>query len=73
LADGEDKGKDETLTGRMVNQKDLLQMEIEVMQAETIEGNRDVSDAAKRAISKETAWQKTFICTMRRKMMKMLT
>ena len=48
-------------------------MEIEVTLPEMIKESRDVSDAAKRAISKETAWQKTFICTMRRKMMKMLT
>ncbi len=47
-------------------------MEIEIMQAEMIEGNRDISDVTKRAILKGTAWQKTFICTMRRIMIKML-
>ena len=48
-------------------------MEIEVMQAEMIEENRDISDVVKRDILKGTAWQKTFICTMRKRMMKMLT
>ncbi len=47
-------------------------MKIKVMQAEMIEGNRDVLDVVKRAISKGTAWQKMFICTMRRRMMKTL-
>jgi len=40
----------------MVNQKDLLQMVIEVMLSEMIEVNKDVLDVAKRGISKETAW-----------------
>ncbi len=39
----------------MINQKNLSQMVIEVMPPEMIEKNRDVSDVAKRAISKETA------------------
>ncbi len=47
-------------------------MEIEVMQAEMIEENRDISDVVKRDILKGTAWQKTFICTIRRKTIKML-
>jgi len=58
LTDGEAKKKDETLTGidqRMVNQRGLSQMEIEVMQAEIIGTNKDASDVAKRGISKETA------------------
>ncbi len=49
------KGKDETLIGidqRMVNQKDPSQMVIEVMLPETIEGNKDVSNADKRAFQK---------------------
>jgi len=29
--------------------------------------NKDVSDVIKRAILKETAWQKTSICIMRKK------
>ncbi len=47
-------------------------MVIEVMQAEMIEGNKDVSDVVKKDISKGIAWQKIFICTIRKKMMKML-
>ena len=57
----------------MVNQKDPSQMEIEVMQAKIIERNRDVSDVAKRAISKGIVWQKIFTYIMRKKMMKMST
>ncbi len=48
-------------------------MVIEVMSLEMIEESRDVSDAAKKATLKETAWQKIFTCTMKRKLMKMLT
>ncbi len=76
MADGEAKGKDKTLIGidqRMVNQKDPSQMIIEVMQAEMIEENRDVSDMTKRSISKGIAWQKTSIYIMRKRAMKMLT
>ncbi len=54
MADGEAKGKNEILTEtdqRIVNRRGLSRMEIEVMRA----GNRDVLDAAKRVISKETA------------------
>ena len=75
MADEEAKGKDRILIKidqRMVNQKDPLQIVIEVMLSEIIEGNRDASDMVKRVILRETAWQKTSICTMRRKMMKML-
>ena len=74
MADGEAKGEGEIPIGidqRMANQKDLLQMATEVMPLETIEGNKDVSDADKRGISKGTAWQKTFICTKRKKQKKM--
>ena len=70
MADGEAKGEGEILIEidqRMANQKDLLQMVIEVMPPETIERNKDVSDADKRGTSKETAWQKTSICTERKK------
>ena len=70
MADEEAKGKDEILTGidqRMVNQKDFLQMATEVMSLETIGKNKDISDAAKRGILKESAWQKTSICTKRKK------
>jgi len=76
LEDGGVKGKDEILTRidqRMVNQKDSSQMIIEVMQSEMIERNRDVSDVAKRAISKGIVWQKIFTYIMRKKMMKMST
>jgi len=58
LTDGEAKGEDETLIGidqRMVNQKDSLQMETEVMPLGTTEVNKDVSDADKRGTSKGTA------------------
>ena len=39
----------------MVNQRDLLQMEIEVMPSEMIEENKDALDVVKRDTSKETA------------------
>ena len=58
MADGEAKGEDETLIGidqRMVNQKDLLQMEIGVMPSGTIEENKGASDVTKKDILKETA------------------
>ncbi len=58
MTDGEAKGEDETLIGidqRMVNQKDSLQMETEVMPLGTTEVNKDVSDADKRGTSKGTA------------------
>ena len=74
MADGGAKGKDETLIGidqRMINQKDFSQMVAEVMSPGTIEGNKDVSDVDKRDISKGTAWQKTSICTKRKKQKKM--
>ncbi len=57
MIDGKAKGKDKILTGidqRMVNQRGLLQIEIEVMPSEMIEGNRDVSDVVKRDTSKKT-------------------
>ncbi len=75
MANREAKGKDKILIRidqRMVNQKGLSQMKIEVMQAEMIEENRDVLDVTKRAISKGIAWQKISICTMRRRTMKIL-
>jgi len=75
LTDSGDKEKNKTLIGidqRMVNQKDLSQIEIEVIPPEMIEANKGVSDAAKRSISKEIVWQKISICTMRKKMTKML-
>jgi len=70
LTDGEAKGRDETLTEidkKMVNQKDLSQIVTEVMLSEMIEMNKDVLDVAKKAISKETAWQKMSICTKRKR------
>jgi len=70
LADGGAKGKDETPIGidqRMTNQKDPTQMVAGVMLSETIERNKDVSDADKRGTSKGTVWQKMFICTKRKK------
>ncbi len=70
MADGEAKGKDAILTGidqRKANQKDPSQIVTEVMPLETIEGNKDVSDADKRDTSKGTAWQRTFICTKRKR------
>ena len=45
-------------------------MVTEIMSPETIEGNKDVSDVDKRGTSKETAWQRTFICTKRKKQKK---
>ncbi len=51
----------------MINQKDPSQTVIEVISSEMIEVNKDASDAAKRGILKETAWQKTSICTKRKK------
>ncbi len=59
MADGEVKGKNETLTGidqKTVNQKDLLQMKTEVMPPEMIEMNKGILDVVKRGISEETAW-----------------
>ncbi len=75
MAGGEVKEKDETLIGidqRMINQKDPSQMEIEIMWAEMIKVNRDVSDVVKRGISKGTVWWKMFICTKRKKQTKTL-
>jgi len=74
LADREAKGRDETQTGinqRMINQRGLLQIAIEVMLPEMIGENKGVLDAAKRGSSKEIAWQKTSICTKRKKQEKM--
>ena len=51
----------------MVNQRGLSQMKIEVMLPEMIGENKGVLDAAKRGISKEIAWQKTSICTKRKR------
>ena len=76
MAGGEVKEKDEILIGieqRMVNQKDLSQIEIEVILPEMIEVNKNVSDMVKRDTSKGTAWQKTSICTKKKKMTKTLT
>ncbi len=73
MTGGEVKEEDETLIRidqRMVNQKDPLQMVTGAMLSEIIEGNKDVSDADKRGISKETAWQKMSICTKRKKQKK---
>ncbi len=42
-------------------------MVAEVMPLETIEGKKNVSDADKRDTSKRTIWQKTSICTERKK------
>jgi len=70
LADRGAKVEDEIPIGidqRMANQKDPSQMVIEVMLSETIEGNKDVSDVDKKGTSKGTAWQKTSICTKRKK------
>jgi len=57
----------------MINQKDPLQMVIEVMPSEMIEVNKDTSDAAKRGISKGTAWQKISIYTKKKKRKRTLT
>ncbi len=76
LADGEVKEKDEILTGidqKMVNQKDPSQMVIEVMLLEMIEVNKDTLDVTKRDILKGIVWQKTSICIMRKRTMKILT
>ncbi len=37
------------------------------MLSEMIEENKDVSDAAKKAILNEIAWQKMFICTIKKR------
>ena len=58
MANEEVKGRDKILTGidqRMVNQRGLLQIEIEIMPLEMIEENKDASDAVKKDISKKTA------------------
>ena len=70
MADEEAKGKDEILTGidqRMINQKDPLQMGIGVILPGMIEENKGVLDVTKRDTLKEIAWQKTSICTKRKK------
>ena len=70
MADGEAKEKDETLIGidqRMVNQRGLLRMEVEVMLLEMIEENKDALDAVRRCTLKETTWQKMSICIKRKK------
>jgi len=70
LADRKAKGKVETLIEidqKMVNQKDLSQMEIEVTSSEMIKENRGVLDVTKRVTSKETVWQKMSTCTIRKK------
>ena len=75
MADERAKGKDETLTGidqRMINQRGLSQMKIEVMLPEMIEKNKGASGVAKRGTLKETAWQRTFTYTIRRRTTKML-
>ncbi len=48
-------------------------MVIKAMQLEMTKESRDVLDVAKRVTLKETAQQKIFIYTMKRKLMKMLT
>jgi len=58
LTGGEAKGEDEIPIGidqKIANQKDPSQMVTKVMSPEMIEGNKDVSDAGKRGISKGTA------------------
>ncbi len=58
MADGGVKGKDAIpieIDQRTANQKGPLQMAIEVTPLETIEGNKDVTDADKRGTLKETA------------------
>ncbi len=58
MADGGVKGEDEIpirIDQRMTSQKDPSQMVAEVMPPETIEVNKDVSDADKRGTSKGTA------------------
>ncbi len=70
MANGGVKGEDKIpieIDQRITNQKDPSQMVAEVMPSETIERNKDVSDANKRDISKGTVWQKMSICTERKK------
>ncbi len=55
----------------MINQKDPSQKVTEVISPEMIERNKDISDVDKRGISKGTAWQRTSICTKRKKQKKM--
>ncbi len=59
MIDREVKKRAKTLTGigqRMVNQEDPSSKTREVMPPEMIEESKDVSDVAKRATLKETAW-----------------
>ena len=73
MADRRAKGKDAILIGidqRMANQKDPSQIVTEVMPSETIERNKDVSDADKRGTLKGTVWRKMSICTKRKKQKK---
>ncbi len=55
----------------MVSLKDPSQIVIEIMLPKMTEENKDVLDVTKKAISKETIWQKMFTCIMRRKQIKM--
>ena len=73
MANGEVREEDEIQIGidqRMVNQKDISQMVTEVMPSGMTEGNKDASDVDKRDTSKGTAWQRTSICTKRKKQKK---
>ena len=57
MADGEAKKKDEILIEidqKMINQKNPLQIVIEVMRSEMIEESKGTSNVTKRATSKET-------------------
>ena len=76
MADREVKKVAETLIEidqKTVNQKDPLQIKKEAMPPEMTEESRSILDMAKRATLREIAWQKMFIYTMKRKLMKMLT
>jgi len=59
LVDGKIRGRNETLTEtdqRMINQRGLSQIKIEVMPSKMIEMNKDALDVIKRDTSKEIVW-----------------
>jgi len=59
LVDGKVRGRNETLTEtdqRMINQRGLSQIKIEVMPSKMIEMNKDALDVIKRDTSKEIVW-----------------
>ncbi len=75
MANGKAKEKGETLIGigqKMDNQKNFSLKIKEAMLLGIIEESKSALDVAKKVTLKETAWQKMFICIMKRKQMKIL-